>query len=285
MLTLLTSTLCLFEPTVRLPNGHSVTLYGSGPPVVFSSGLFGTMPRRLYTKLFRKMTPNVTLAVLNDVAPVTVQTVEDIAESLSVDKVSFFSHSSFDASILNSPVLHSAVLCDPVVLPTWEKLPEMVSLLLPALPSFSPSSKGSSSETGRTGQTGTAQTGQTGQTGTAQTAQTPSRVLILKADLAYESAETAIPDFLGPEVWSSRCVVHTFPGVGHADLLDDPWAEMGKQIPWVSGASAPKVPFVDWKFPSSRSSVRQTRETYRTQLARVAVDHLLHPLGGALMKP
>ena len=35
-----------FNPSVKLSNGRTVTLNGRGPPVLFSTGLFGTMPEQ-----------------------------------------------------------------------------------------------------------------------------------------------------------------------------------------------------------------------------------------------
>ncbi len=85
---------------------------------MFSSGLFGLMPRRLYTDLFSELMPHVTLVVLNDLRPVTRDIVEEVAETLAVETIAFFSHSALDGSVLSSPVLHGAVLCDPVILPS-----------------------------------------------------------------------------------------------------------------------------------------------------------------------
>ena len=103
---------------VNLPqSGQKVSLFGSGPPVMFSSGLFGLMPRRLYTNMFTELMGEATIVVLNDIRPVTRQTFEETADTLGVDKMGFFSHSAIDGSILDSDRIESAVLCDPVTIP------------------------------------------------------------------------------------------------------------------------------------------------------------------------
>ena len=115
MNTLIVAALSFFAPSVPLKSGGKVCLYGSGPPVVFSSGLFNSMPSWLYTEIFDHMKQNVTLVVappfLND------KRIDDIADALGAESVGFFSHSSINPSVLTSTRLSRAVLCDPITLP------------------------------------------------------------------------------------------------------------------------------------------------------------------------
>lgn len=106
-------------PTTRLRTGQRVSLHGSGPPVLFSSGLNGLLSRRVYSDLFRNLETNVTLVVLDDAAPVTAAVATDAADALGVDKLGFLAHFSVDASILDSERIGAAVLCDPVSMPTF----------------------------------------------------------------------------------------------------------------------------------------------------------------------
>lgn len=112
---LFVAALAFFAPSVSLKSGGKVSLYGSGPPVVFSSGLFNSMPSWLYTEMFDNMKRNVTLVVappfLND------RRIDEIADTLGVESVGFFSHSSINPSVLTSRRLSRAVLCDPITLP------------------------------------------------------------------------------------------------------------------------------------------------------------------------
>lgn len=214
--------------TLRLPSGGEISTFGRGPPCMFSSGLFGLMPRRLYTDLFSELMPHVTLVVLNDLSPVTRDTVEEVAETLAVETIAFLSHSAFDGSVLSSPVLHGAVLCDPVILPS----PTLPFARAP-LPIVQP--------------------------------------LVLRAGRAYEGSG-GMPDFLFPEVGSTTV---TYDDMGHADVLDDRWASLGPAvIPWMKGPARERTDFRSWAVQNQTSLV-DSRRTYRSQLARRAVDHLL----------
>ena len=230
-------TATFLAPTVRMDDGRRVSLHGrGGPPVVFSGGLFGTMPHHIYSDLFRRMRSNLTLVVLEDVAPVTAPAISSIADALAVDRVAFLAHSSFDAAILDSDRVESAVLCDPVVLPTVDVL--------------------------RGG----------GLRSWTRSGDFPVRVL--RAGLANSPGERSnIPAFLSPDVGAIGDRV--FPGMGHADLLDDRWAEMGRTlIPWMSGAENPTVPFRKWSF-GAKDTVKGMRDEYRQSVADEVVGHVL----------
>lgn len=228
-----------FAPTARLPDGKQVSFYGRGPPVVFSSGLFGMMPRRLYTRLFRNLKQRATLVVLDDVAPVTAQVVSDVADTLGVDAVGFFSHSSIDASILDSPRVHRAVICDPVVLPEVDM---------------------------------------TGLTPVSASGTVPT--LVLRAGMAYDdvAGSVGIPEIISPS-FDAPVIEETYEGVGHADMLDDTWAELGPRVlPWMRGVSTPTttVPFAEWSsLPDAMRGAREARATYRDWIANQTLAHLL----------
>jgi hypothetical protein len=242
LLLLLPTAAAFLAPTVKLPDsGQTLSLHGSGPPVVFSSGLFGLMPRRLYTKLFALLGDHVTLAVLDDAAPVTATVVEGAADALGAEQVGFLAHSSFDAAILASKRVRRSVLCDPVVLPELD--------LRSGLTSPRVTARGD--------------------------------VLQLRAGHAYDGAggQAPIPEFLSPTLASTAVATRvTLPEMGHADLLDDPWAELGPRVlPWMRGASAPAVPFGEWTFQRGRGrdEVREARAAYRARVAELARAHLL----------
>lgn len=201
------------------------------------------------------MQKNVSLIVVNDAVPITRDIVEDIADTLAVDTVGFFAHSSFDASILETPRINSAVLCDPVALP---RIAIQLNTIQNSISNFDSVSVDSD-----------------------------ARFLILKAGLAYaEDAETdevmsngssppRIPNFLTPRTPADRTTSVVIHDVGHADLLDDPWANLGNRIlPWMRGVSVPIRPFLQWKYDGDRR-VSLTRKEYRCRVARAASDHIL----------
>ena len=232
--------------TLRLPSsGQEVSLFGRGPPTMFSSGLFGLMPRRLYTRLFSDLMPRTTLVVLNDARPVTRRTFEDTADSLGVETLGFFSHSAIDGSILESPRVERAVVCDPVVVPRIPFLPP------PPPPRSSALVAGSF----------------------------PVRTLVVRAGQAYDPAVTTpIPEFLFPLVMTDARI-ETFPNVGHADLLDDAWADLGpRTIPWMRGTAVQRAPFAEWTV--QRPDRAALRDDYRRQVAEMALEHLVGEEGG-----
>lgn len=237
MITIVLASVSFFAPTLRTQDGQRITLHGSGPPVLFSSGLFGTMPRRLYTSLFSELGKDITLVVPEDVTPVTAATVDAVADALAVDRIALLSHSSIDSNILNSPRIKAAVLCDPVVVPN---LDWMQGGLVP--PVSSPSY--------------------------------PIRVL--RAELAYDGESPGIPNMISPSFDESVDVSErTFGGVGHADLLDDTWAKLGSDVvPWMRGAVSPPAPFATWSM-DARSKTSQLRKQYRADVAADVVTHIL----------
>ena len=237
LLLLLTTFSFFGPPTVNLGKGMKATLYGSGPPVVFSSGLYGSMPKFLYNDLFRKMGKNVTLVKL-DRPFVNAEGLEEVVTALGVDKVGFMAHSSFDANVLTSSFLKSAVLCDPIVFPSFSQF----SVASPAVDIECP-------------------------------------VLNLRAERSYNVVDSPpIPDFLAPvPVDDSQWQSITLQGVGHADILDDAWADMGSRFfPWLNGPLPPSRPFESWSLSNSKEAdIKKIRDDYRSQVATLAIEHLL----------
>lgn len=237
MLPLTLSTVAFFTPTMTLrESGDRISLYGSGPPVLFSSGLFGTMPRRIYSDLFKLLTRNVTMVVLDSPSPVTARTVADVTATLAVDRVGFLSHSSLDSNILASAHISSAVLCDPVV------LPPLTSVMAGTSPQFAPAFD----------------------------------VLAVQAQLAYDADRPGIPAFISPSC--PHATVVRVPDVGHADLLDDMWADLGPRVlPWMSGGRRATIPFEEWSYTGQRrtdADLREQRQLYRTRVATAAIRHM-----------
>lgn len=222
----------LSPKTVIENRDQKLLLFGTGPPVAFSSGLYGVMPRRLYTEVFANMIDNVTLVVETDIAPLSANKFESMRELLAVDKLSLFSHSSVDADILRANTLNKAVLCDPV------------SLELPIV-------------------------------GRGKLAEDKHKFLTLRAGVAYET--NGIPEYLNPFATTTETKI--FQNMGHADLLDDSWAELGPRVlPWMKGMQiAPRsMPFQDWQ-PTifNQKHQKESRESYRKTVATLAVEHLL----------
>ena len=105
--------------TVTTEGGATLKVRGTtGPPVVVSSGLFGLMPTQMYGSLLKLLEQNVTLVTSNTIRPTSREFLEDAADALRVEKLGLFAHSSLNADVFESRVLHSCVWCDPIALPS-----------------------------------------------------------------------------------------------------------------------------------------------------------------------
>ena len=109
--------LSLFNPSFKLKSDKTVYLKGNGPPVIFSTGLFGVMPNFIYSDIQNKLSQNYTLILNKDYKPFVLNDISDIKNELSVDYLSLFSHSSINSNILESKIFNKIVSCDPIVLP------------------------------------------------------------------------------------------------------------------------------------------------------------------------
>tara|TARA_B100001778_G_scaffold217537_2_gene180224 strand:- start:646 stop:1227 length:582 start_codon:yes stop_codon:yes gene_type:complete len=85
------------------------------PKVVFSAGLFNTMPAFLYGKVLRDLRQNATVIVAP--APLTRRSFEDLCDKEGNDKLPLLAHSSLDFSVLDSHRLEKALLIDPSSVP------------------------------------------------------------------------------------------------------------------------------------------------------------------------
>lgn len=233
----------LGPPKVDLASGGKATLIGKGPPVVFSTGLFGSMPTFLYSELFKDLKKNVTIVSVD--RPFTsAQTLEEVCEALGVNEVGFMSHSSFDSSVLTSPYLRRAVLCDPIVIPSVSGF------------------------------------GFVGNPFQSPAIDVTGSVLDIRAERSYnaQAIQTPIPEYLAPApIDESRWSTTAMTGVGHADLLDDMWADLGARlIPWMNGPAPPARDFKTWSIGTSKKmDVKHIRKEYRKRVASMATEHLL----------
>jgi hypothetical protein len=165
---------------------------------------------------------------------------DDVCGTLRTESIGLFAHSSLDMELLQSPRVRSAVLCDPVVYPSIQFLPQ------PGI---------SSSIVSR-----------------------DVPMLVIKAEQTYAatSGGIAFPEYLipvGPVHTCERVVEN----MGHADLLDDTWAELGPRLfPFMGSRATPSVPFHAWTREAlSSSDARDTRRDYRRTVAALSSAHFL----------
>ena len=85
------------------------------PSIVFSCGLFNTMPSLMYRGVINRVRENVTIHTPPNA--LTRRSFEQLCDDLEADKMPLVIHSSFDSSILGSHRLERALLIDPATAP------------------------------------------------------------------------------------------------------------------------------------------------------------------------
>lgn len=117
MIAIAFASLGFFSPSVRLESGRNVKILGKGPPVVFATGLYGTVPYQFYNTIINECKKELSMVVFDDVSPVMKKDVEEAADAIGAQRVGFLSHSSLDLDILTSDRIEKAMLHDPITLP------------------------------------------------------------------------------------------------------------------------------------------------------------------------
>lgn len=106
-----------FGPSIKLESGKKVNLIGKGSPLLFSTGLFGTMPRFFYNDFVNILKKNYTIITTDGFNWIDENTIDELCEALNVDKISYLSHSSFIPGVLDNNKINKAVLIDPINIP------------------------------------------------------------------------------------------------------------------------------------------------------------------------
>jgi len=220
-----------FNPSVKLSSGRTATLNGRGPPVLFSTGLFGTMPQQFYNEIIKNLKHNLTIVTMDGTMPITPKVVVDLADSLKVDKLAYIGHSSFNPEILETGRINNAVLVDPIVLPNLD-----INGIL---------SGGLNNIDGRT-------------------VTTDFPTLIIKSEKLYQS-KLDLPTWQELEI-NGYVQVETYDGVGHPDILDDRWANLAKSTELWGTAQGKSVPFKEWKL-DNKNTIPAIRKEYRNYIS------------------
>lgn len=106
-----------FSPSVKTSSGKKLSIVGQGPPFLFSTGLFGTMPAFLYSNFINELKKNVTIVSIDGFNPINDNTIDEVCDALNVDKIGYLGHSSFLPEVLDNSKIEKAVLMDPINLP------------------------------------------------------------------------------------------------------------------------------------------------------------------------
>lgn len=218
------------QKQIELPNKSVHKLVGKGPPVVFSSGLYGTMPSLMYNQMLDNLKKKFTIILPNN-KPITQKTIGDITKVLNVDNVGFLSHSSIDPGILESEFIKKAVCIDPVSLP---------SVGFPQIRQYQ--------------------------------VQPVIDVLVIKTTKSQEAAIPFIPEGFNLEIQNACDIAYN--DIGHADILDNFWADMAKRV-GIKGLNefenVEKQSFKDWTFNSVKKE--DNRKKYRDLISNDIISH------------
>lgn len=251
MLTLLHATLAFLgaRTTVRVENGRSFALHGSGPPVLFSTGGFGTMPRIIYAEFCDLLKRNVTVIVPRDMQGIMAIDARRLALSLGVESVGLFTHSSFDRNLLKSRYVSRAMLCDPISFPIFRMSGAASALATTDIPTL-----------------------------VVRAARTHG-----ERDEAAGDGWT-VPDAFRLVVEGEHVHDDSVEDVGHVDILDDLYANLANNNRWFRGMRMPTVPYIEWiqTRDAPRRDIASARSAYRRAIAAKAADFFLDDCAGDL---
>tara|TARA_Y100000992_G_scaffold35830_1_gene20056 strand:- start:739 stop:1449 length:711 start_codon:yes stop_codon:yes gene_type:complete len=107
-----------FTPQIKTSSGKKLIIKGNGPPVLFSTGLYGSMPGFFYNNLINELKKNNTIVTIDGFTPIVENTIEEVCNALRVNKIGYIGHSSFNPESLNNNYITSALLIDPINIPS-----------------------------------------------------------------------------------------------------------------------------------------------------------------------
>lgn len=99
--------------------------------------------------------------------------------------------------------------------------------------------------------------------------------LEVRASMLYN--DQLLPRFNQVQLSGAKVMREAY-GVGHADLLDDAWAELAAQTRLWSAVQPPRASFGDWSAANARTGVRDARagrKAYRLALAKRVAEFML----------
>ena len=204
------------------------------------------MPKYMYTDVIREMVDaNLTVAISREMGVLTRRNVEALADAIQVQRIGLFVHSSFDADLLRSDRINSIAMSDPVILPRIQQL-------------WGDSEQFES---------------------VSKRPHHPSRPHLRgRCDAHPRLFDAELPASSVSVTQYSLC------DMGHADLLNDRYADFGRdRIPWITGATSPRLRFADWSrdhITRDQNSVRRRRSEYRRTVAQLVSRHLTLPGAG-----
>lgn len=216
-----------FNPSVKLSNGRTATLNGNGPPVLFSTGLFGTMPQQFYNEVIKYLKQNVTVVTLDGAMPITPKDIIDLADTLKVDSLTYVGHSSFNPGLLETNRINNALLIDPIVIPNLD----INGLFSGGINNIE-----------------------------ARFVNVNYPVIVIKSEKLYQS-KLDLPTWQELQI-NGNVQNEIYYGVGHPDILDDTWANIAKGTDLWGTAQGKTMTFKEWKY-DNKNTIPSIRKEYR----------------------
>ena len=214
------------KQVLTLANGRTARVTGSGPPLVFSGGLYGFMPSLAYSHVLNDLRKTHTI-VTTDGGRLARAEFEQIADKLAAERLGLVAHSAFDPTLLASERLEAAVLCDPACTPSVATSPPFM-----VAPRFDVEER---------------------------------RVRMLFAQRAIEGDQPFVPEMFVPVLEGSSVERLEYADAGHADLMDDFFADAASRLGihgLADGRTPPLKAFGEWA-PAPDVSNAKERKAYR----------------------
>jgi hypothetical protein len=216
------------KQVLTLTNGRTARVTGSGPPLVFSGGLYGFMPSVAYSHVLGDLRKTHTI-VTTDGGRLARAEFEQIADTLAAERLGLVAHSAFDPTILGSDRLEAAVLCDPACTPIVASSPPFL-----AAPRFDVEAR---------------------------------RVRVLFAQRAIEGEHPFVPELFVPVLEGASVERLEYADAGHADLMDDFFADAASRMGIhgiADGRAPPLRAFGEWSAAAAPEVAKsKERKAYR----------------------
>jgi len=232
-----------FNPNIKLSSGKTATIYGNGPPVLFSTGLYGTIPPFIYSNIINKLKKKLTIITINSIQPLTPFDVIDLTDTINVDSVSFLSHSSFNPKILELDKINNALLVDPIIVPSLNFTTIFNNY---GFNYFNSNNNNNNNNI-----------------------KIDYPMIIIKSEKLYKS-KLDLPSWQELNVNGDLENI-IYDDVGHPDILDDTWAELAKNTNFWGTATGKTMKFKEWKY-NNLNTLPKIREEYRQFVTETLIN-------------
>lgn len=274
---------------VLFASAMSFPAMSAQPPrnVIFSSGLYGSMPPAMYTDFLGALRKrNIHVLTVEYPGVVNVASVERVCREWTkknggTGRFGLLAHSSFDEGLLRLPCIRSAMLCDPVTLPRagfGRVQPAVIDTSKPVMVTCAVHTYDTNSPT--EGGEGMCDAGRAGALDTLLKRFAPG-FLIDILDRTTVCSQTGggaarsrvffVPRVFRPVIRGQRVHTIDFDDTNHADLVDDAWVDAVLDKFGNTGSALSPLNNIEAMLRGAGGSAK-TRARYREDVADIAAD-------------